>query len=231
MSDHWIFGWDQILAAVNSAAVIFAAGAGIWGVRTWRLERHDTRQAEIAEDLLALMYEGQSVIAHIRNPFSYAGEGSSRPRPSVKESDKLAIERDGRYVPIERIERHASFFDRVIELKPLVRAYFGRGAVAHLDALLAARAKVLVAARAEIREAEHERQFRSDAEIQAWATKQEKRDAVLWEGSNDDELASNIRHHMERAENLTLSIIRVTGNNKRSWLSGTLLERTPRGPR
>lgn len=231
MADPWAFGWDQVFSALNAVAVLAAAVAGVWGVRTWRVERHDTRQAEIAEELLSLMYEGQSVIAQIRNPFSYAGEGSSRPRdPSRTETLEESILRDGKYIPFERIERHENFFDRVIELKPRVRAYFGNSMIAHLDALLQARGKVLVAARAEAREAGVgvARQFRTERELQTWLQRQERRDAALWEDPDEDEISANITHHISCAEKLTLPIIRTTGKERRSWLSGTLLERTPR---
>ena len=66
------------MAIAEIIAASVASFAVIYGVNAWRREYVGKRKIELAEEVLALFYEARDVISYIRNPFSVAGEGSTR---------------------------------------------------------------------------------------------------------------------------------------------------------
>jgi hypothetical protein len=126
MPSPWVFGWDHIAAFANALVVLIAAVIAKQSVREWRQERLEARQSEVAEQALILAYQAQEIFHRIRSIGGFVGEGSSRkPEPDETSEEKRA--RDSAFVPIERIEKEASFFEQVIEIRPRVDALFGKG--------------------------------------------------------------------------------------------------------
>jgi hypothetical protein len=72
---------------LKNISLIVASCTAIYGIGSWRREYRGKRQAELAEETLSLFYEARDAIKHIRHPFSYAGEGSTR-EESEKETEE-----------------------------------------------------------------------------------------------------------------------------------------------
>jgi len=115
-----------------------------WGVNKWRREQIGKRQSELAEEALAVAYEAQDVFDHVRNPISFGGEGSSRPKDD-NESEAENQRRDIRFVPFERLDHHKDYFLRVQRLRPKFMAMFGKSAASPLAAVLEIRADIIMA--------------------------------------------------------------------------------------
>ncbi len=146
MSQHWSFGWDEIAAFANAGAIVVAALVGGWGVKRWQTERVETRQAELAEEALALMYRAPEVFDHIRSPASFSPEGRTRQRDEG-ETEEEARARDSDFVVLERINNNWKYFERVIDIRPSIKAMFGKDKAAPLDKVLRIRSEIIMAAR------------------------------------------------------------------------------------
>jgi hypothetical protein len=96
----------------------------IYGFDAWRREHIGKRRIELAEDVLALFYQARDAIAHIRSPFGFGGEGSTRkPAENEKAEDKRAL--DSAYVLIERYRSHAELFAKIHAMRYRFMAQIG----------------------------------------------------------------------------------------------------------
>jgi hypothetical protein len=121
-------------------------GAATWvawrGIRDWREERIDARQSEAAEQALVVAYKAEEVFKGIRITGGFSGEGSSRkPEPNEPPEEKKRL--DSAFVPIERINKAAWFFDQVVEIKPRVAALFGKARAEPFNEFLAVQWEII----------------------------------------------------------------------------------------
>ena len=175
------FGWDEIVGLVNAGAVVFAAFVGAWGVKNWKVERAETRQFELAEEALALMYRAQEVFDYVRSPGSFSNEGQSRVPQDPNETEEEKRTRDYNFVPLERLNNEQEYFKRVIDIRPGIKAMFGEEKSEPLDKILELRHEIIVAARmlSYTRMPNH---FRTDEQYQRHLERQENFEAVIWKG-------------------------------------------------
>jgi hypothetical protein len=105
---------------------------GIWvaiaGLGVWRQEYLSKRRIELAEDWLSAAYAFKDAIRSVRNPFSPAGEGSSRPKGESDANDTptLAEAKNRGYVFFERYEKVRPTITDFFKIKYRVMARFGR---------------------------------------------------------------------------------------------------------
>jgi hypothetical protein len=147
MSDPWAFGWDQIAAFLNAIVIGVATWVAWRSVHDWREERLDARRAEVAEQALILAHQAIAVFQRIRTIGGFVGEGSSR-TPEPTESPEETRRLNTAFVPIERIQKEARFFEQVEEIRPRVDAVFGIGHTKSFDAFLSMRWEIIGAAQA-----------------------------------------------------------------------------------
>ena len=96
----------------QSVSIITASVFAIYGLDAWRREFVWKRQADLAEEVLALFYQARDVITEIRSPIQTPEEGRSRiPDPNEKPEDKDAL--DQAYRLVERLNRHSDLFARI----------------------------------------------------------------------------------------------------------------------
>lgn len=178
-SSPWDFGWDQIIGIFNAAAVVFAALIGVWGVRNWREERVETRQTELAEEALALMYRAIEIFDYIRSPGSFSPEGTTRIPRDKDETPEQKEQRDYDFIPLERINSERDFFKKVIDIRPSFKAVYGEEKSAPLDKTLELRSKIILAARmmSHMRLRTH---FRTDVHHQDHLDKIDEHEIVIW---------------------------------------------------
>ena len=197
MADPWQFGWSEIIALLNVLAVMGAAGFAVWGVRTWRQERVETRQAELAEEALALMYRAQEVFDYVRSPAGFVGEGSTRKRIEGETEDD-AQERDARFVPIERFNNERAFFDRVISIRPSLKAVFGEDSTKPLDKVLDLRWRVIGAVRMRENLEKRPNHFRTEDQREKHFESLERQNAIISKfPGNDDPINAELSDALE----------------------------------
>jgi hypothetical protein len=178
MSDPWAFGWDQIAAFLNVVAIGVATWVAWRSVRDWRAERLDARQAEVAEQALILAYQVQEVFPRIRSIVGFSDEGSTR-KPEPNESPDEKRQRDNAFVPIERIQKEALFFEQVAEIRPRVDAVFGKGHAKPFHEFLSIRWEIIGAAH-NLSGLSRRRYFPTEEEREAHRAEMSKFEAIIW---------------------------------------------------
>ena len=90
---------------IQAISVVVAAASVTFAVTAWRREYTGKRNIELAEEVLALFYQARDVIAYIRSPFSFSGEGTTRPAPDNETPDEKRINNQV-YVVFERYNKN-----------------------------------------------------------------------------------------------------------------------------
>jgi len=109
---------------LESASIIIASIAAIYGIDSWRTEFVGRRRIELAEEVLAKFYEARDFMKSMRAPMSSGDEWESRKAPSYEtEEEKRA--RDTAYVIYHRYESKRELFSSLFALRYRFRAYFG----------------------------------------------------------------------------------------------------------
>lgn len=189
----------EILSAL---ATVVAALGFVFGVSAWGREFRGKRRIELAENVLALFYEAQEVIREMRNPASFGGEGSSRPRVE-DESDEERKIRDSAYVPFERFKRYESLFSRLRSTKFSFMAMFGVEESLAFNDLTVVVNQVLHAAR-ELGTRfwlDQGRRQMSQLQLDVHHNLLDRYQAMFWEGTpEEDELAQKVQAAVSRIE-------------------------------
>lgn len=114
----------EAASVAQSVSVVFASLFAVYGFDAWRREHIGKRRIELAEDVLALFYQAQDAIAHIRSPFGFGGEGSTR-KAAENENPEHKQALDSAYVLIERYRSHAELFAKIHALRYRFMAQIG----------------------------------------------------------------------------------------------------------
>lgn len=139
-------GVETVIDVLSSLAVIAAAGVAWRGIHVWRDELVGRRRAELAEEILTLVYEAKEIIETARSPFSLTGEGESRPSMPGETADQ-ASRRNAYYAPAERLHSRADFWGKFDAARYRFMAVFGEDAGKKYVKILQARNKVMLAAK------------------------------------------------------------------------------------
>ena len=131
---------------IESISLIIAAWAVIFGINAWRREYIGKRRLELAEEVLALFYEARDIIAYIRNPFSFAGEGSTRVVNQNETEEETRIYNNA-YVVFERYNKRQELFNKISSLRYRYMAQFGKNTIQPFDDLSTIINEIFTAAR------------------------------------------------------------------------------------
>lgn len=116
-----------VLPGVSSLATVVAAGTAIWGIRAWRREHTGKRRIDLAEEVLALVYEIKDVLASVRSPLGHSEEGQTCPSmPDATNKEKAML--CTAYIPIERCNFRRDIFARLRSLRYRFMALNGKDA-------------------------------------------------------------------------------------------------------
>lgn len=130
---------------IKNIGLIVAAVTAIYGINAWRREFRGKKQYELAEEVLALLYDCRDRLRAIRSPFSHTGEGSSRQAdPSETEEQTTLLNRA--FIVFERYQTHQEAFARLFALRYRFFALFGVNAGQPLEDFRVALNEVFVAA-------------------------------------------------------------------------------------
>ena len=114
-------------ALATVVATIVAAGTAVWGICAWRREYTGKRRIDLAEDVLALIYEIHDVLASVRSPLGHSEEGQTCPSmPDATDKEKAMLYTA--YIPIERCNTRRELFARLRSLRYRFMALNGKDA-------------------------------------------------------------------------------------------------------
>ena len=117
---------------LQSVGIIIASGVAIWGINSWRREAKWKRQYELAEEVLACMYEAHQAIRIIRSPMGYSTEGTSR-TIGENETPQQTEAYNKAYISRERFERNKAPLEKLHSLKYRFSALFGKEYEGHFN--------------------------------------------------------------------------------------------------
>lgn len=186
--------WVSALSNVGVAvAAICAAVQGVRSLTAWRTETQGRRRMELAEDVLADVYEARAVFQWVRSPASFGYESEARPG---READPEAIRRhrDTFFVPLKRLNDNAEFFSKARARRYRVVAAFGPGADKPYELMHEISVNISVSAEALMR---LDPTNQNDAVVR----RQQKLEADVWQGYDEkNQISEKIEEMMNTAE-------------------------------
>lgn len=201
MVDAAVTDWVSALANVGVAvAAGVAAAQGVKSLTAWRQETLGRRRIELAEEVLAAVYEAKEILEWIRSPASFAAESEGR-EGREEEDEDVRRQRDTYYPHIKRISDNAEFFARVRAQRYRVIATFGQEATRSHDVIWDVRARVLSAAQTLMR-------MRMNApgvamtefQIERAYEARSRLEAVVWAGLDDDRITHELDEMVSATE-------------------------------
>jgi hypothetical protein len=196
----------NILASIS---LIIAAWTVIIGVNAWRREYVGKRRLELAEEVLALFYEARDIISYIRNPFSFAGEGSTRNADPNESPEEKRIN-DNVYIVFERYNKRQDLFNKLYSMRYRYMARFGKDSAKPFDELNKIVNDIFTSARmlSHYWKEQGRRRWQSDEEFKRHLEEMRKHEAIFWAMSADkDPILPRVNAVISDIEAQSLKII------------------------
>ncbi|MBU4288808.1 MAG: hypothetical protein KKI12_11645 [Proteobacteria bacterium] len=174
------------IGTLQDLSLLIGTWVAIYGIDSWRSEHRGKRQIEIAEETLALFYEAEDAIRHIRHPASFSNETESVER-GERESEASWDARKNASVVFKRYNDHQELFNRLHAMRYRFMAQIPKGKTKPFDDLRRIVSEIIVSARmlSRLRAREH---FRTDQQWEQHQKSVEKHEAVFWEGLKEEDL-------------------------------------------
>jgi len=195
---------------ITSISVAISAIAFVLGVNAWRREHIGKKRIELAEKILAHYYEASDAIHEIRNPFSYAGEGSTRQR-SKNETEEESEILDKAYVIFERYKKRDKFFSELLSMKYQAMAVFGSDIKEPFDEISKILNEIFGAARI-LGSYYWQRQGRVNMDNERFKNHQERMEyyeSKFWYQGEEDEITKRLNGAIEKIETITKDEVSV----------------------
>jgi hypothetical protein len=191
-----------MLEFVKSLSIIVAAITAAYGINAWRRETRGKKEIDLAEEVLALFYEGKDKIQYVRNPFGRSDEGTSRKR-GEHESEEISKILDQAYVVVERYNKVEDTFTKLRSRKYRFMALFGRETGKLFDDLNKILDEIMVSAHM-LGSHYWQRQGRSPMEgeeFERHLKEMHKHEAIFWAGYEEpDKVAQEVDNLISRVE-------------------------------
>lgn len=127
-----------IFDGTRTLAIVVVSIVGIYGINSWRRETRWKRKYELAEEVLALVYEAKECIEMIRQDFSWGYEGQTRKKGEHETPEETGI-RNTAYVTVERSNRVNETFNKLQSLKFRFATVFNQPNTSLFDELIKTR--------------------------------------------------------------------------------------------
>lgn len=173
------------MSFINELSLFIGIWVAIYGLDAWRREHVGKRQIELAEDTLALFYEAEDVIKHIRHPMSYAHEREDVEK-SESETDAQFSARKNASVVFHRYNKHNELFNKLHASRYRFMAQIGVEKAKPFDELRQIVNKVVLSARTLSRLWAREH-FHNDSDWTRHLEQIQKHEAIFWEGTIEDD--------------------------------------------
>jgi hypothetical protein len=193
---------------LKDMSIIVASCTAIYGIGSWRREYVGKKHVEIAEEVLCIFYEARDAVQHIRNPFSYAGEGSSR-KVDEKETPEQKEAYDRAYVLFERFNTHVELFNKMHSMRYRFMAQFGIDAGKPFNDFRTVLTTMQVSAQALAREwAKKFSHFRTEEQETSHYEFIKKQENIFWEMlPEDDTIKTKVEQCVADIEKICRPII------------------------
>lgn len=197
----WIPDLLQFLTVLAPVVVAF------YGIKAWRQEIVGRRKIELAETVLAAVYEFKDIMRTVRSVGSYDGEVQTRIKHNPETIEQTRV-LDTFYAPLERIDRHSEFFSSLRSKEYQFRAYFGDSGKKPFDNLKLVHDRVLTAARQLLQDSIHQTATRLPS------TKRHELERIIWNLDHEDELTIIIDTAVTEIEEICKPVLLRSGNKK-----------------
>lgn len=179
--DHAAKAFGILKDIAIGGAALLAAWVGFQGLKTWRRQLVGGKRLELAENALVAAYDVVDALNQIRNPGAFGGEGATR-KAEEGETKQETERLNAQYVPIERVLNANARFDKLREYRTRCRIHFGEESVPHFDTLLRAPYRIVIAARALMRDAKRSSQRElTEEQLEKTFQRREEWEAVIWD--------------------------------------------------
>lgn len=170
---------------INELSLFIGIWVAIYGLDAWRREHIGKRQIELAEDTLALFYEAEDVIKHIRHPMSYGHETEDIEK-SQQETDAQFSARKNASVVFHRYNSHNELFNKLHASRYRFMAQIGVEEAKPFDDIRQIVNKVVLSART-LSRLWARNHFQNDDDWQRHLDQIQKQEAIFWEGKEEDD--------------------------------------------
>ncbi|WP_418133095.1 hypothetical protein ABL849_13675 [Variovorax sp. 375MFSha3.1] len=116
--------FEYILKVVALGSAIFGAWYAVYNFDSWRREHQGKRQAELAEETLALFYEASDIVNIVRSPMSWGYETDDLKRLDGEMDEKYQA-RKAAYVVFKRLSDHHVQLNKLYAMRYRFMAAFG----------------------------------------------------------------------------------------------------------
>lgn len=177
-----IADWIEVLTLMSILVGICVA---VYGISAWRREHSGKRRLELAEDTLALFYEAEDAIRHMRHAASFGIEREDVEQKDG-ESDSQFNARQDASVVFHRYNQHQALFSKLHASRYRFMAQIGKEEARPFDELRAITSQITLAANvlARLWPKDH---FGTDEQERRHRDNVDKHEAVFWEGSAEDD--------------------------------------------
>jgi hypothetical protein len=142
--------WVELLRAMPSIVTAATAIVGVIlakaGLEKWRRETIGKRKVELAEEVLADIYQARDIIQAARSFANFNNEGSTRHKEEWETEDDTGT-LNAYFAAIERLNNQSEFFAELYARRYRFIALFGRDAAKPYDDLFQIRNDIIIAAR------------------------------------------------------------------------------------
>lgn len=174
-----------VLEFLTQLSLLVGIIVGIYGIDSWRREHLGRRRLELAEETLALFFEAEDAIHHIRHPISNNFEREEVER-GERESDEQYEARKSASVVFFRYNQYQELFAKIRASRYRFMAQIGKVEAEPFDELHTIVNQIMGSARALSRLWPRSRFRTTDQQDKHWENI-DKYEAIFWEGSAEED--------------------------------------------
>lgn len=123
-----------MIETLNQISLLIGIWVAIYGINAWKVEHIGRRNIDLAEDSLALFYEAEDAIRHIRHPFSFASE-TDGVRQGENESKTNFEARKNASIVFIRFNEYQELFSKIYATRYRFMARIGKEKAAPFEDL------------------------------------------------------------------------------------------------
>ncbi|MDD7971313.1 hypothetical protein [Roseinatronobacter alkalisoli] len=196
--------WSTV---IQTFSAMVAAISVLFGVTSWRRTELGKRRVDLAEETVEIFGKLRDAFQHIRSPFSFSGEGSSRERNEGETPEESEI-LDRANIVFERYRKYENTFNRAYALKFRAKAYFGKDVGNCFDEMFIIRAEIFSAAQSLARSwRDQGRRKMNQGQLAQHIERMHKNEEIFWETGGEDEIKKRINNSVQRIEDVCTGII------------------------
>jgi len=164
---------------------VLAIWVVLYGIDSWRREHIGKRKMELAEDSLALFYEAEDAIKHIRHPASWGGEQLELERGD-RETDAQFDARKKASVVFYRYNQYQELFGKLRASRFRFMAQIGKEEAAPFDDFNRLVNEIVLSAR-RLSSLWWQDHFRTEAQRQQHQERVDRYEAIFWDNLGEDD--------------------------------------------